>query len=84
MASRVGAEVSERTAEHPYAKPPTVALEALGRLPGRQRRVIELLKVRDLSVREVASQIGMTESAVKVTAFRGYQALRKMMGANRK
>ena len=79
-----GGPASETTTNHPYAQPPTGALEALGRLPGRQRRVIELLKVRDLSVREVANQIGMTESAVKITAFRGYQALRKMMGANRK
>ena len=60
-----------------------VALEALARLPGRQRRVIELLKVHDLSVRQVAHQIGMSESAVKVTAFRGYQAIRKMMGVDR-
>jgi len=59
------------------------ALDALERLPGKQRRVIELLKVHDLSVREVASQFGMSESAVKVTAFRGYQAMRKIMGVNR-
>jgi RNA polymerase sigma-70 factor (ECF subfamily) len=60
------------------------ALAVLARLPGKQRRVIELLKLRDLSVREVALQIGMSESAVKVTAFRGYRAMRKMMGVNRK
>jgi RNA polymerase sigma-70 factor (ECF subfamily) len=82
------AEASEQGIEHPYAHPsaqaPTVALDALGRLPDRQRRVIELLKVADLSVREVANKIGMSESAVKVTASRGYQAMRKMMGVNRK
>ena len=59
---------------------PAPVIEALARLPGRQRRVIELLKLHDLSVREVAAQIGMSESAVKVTAFRGYEAIRKMMG----
>lgn len=69
---------------HPQPQPEAVALAALGRLPGRQRQVIELLKLRDLSVREVADHIGMSESAVKVTAFRGYQAMRKMMGVNRK
>jgi RNA polymerase sigma-70 factor, ECF subfamily len=79
-----GAEALEPTADHPYAQPQTVALDALGRLPGRQRRVIELLKVADLSVREVANKVGMSESAVKVTASRGYQAMRKLMGVNRK
>jgi RNA polymerase sigma-70 factor (ECF subfamily) len=65
-------------------QPGEVVLDALARLPGKQRRVIELLKLHDLSVRDVAGQIGMSESAVKVTAFRGYQAIRKMMGVNRK
>jgi RNA polymerase sigma-70 factor (ECF subfamily) len=70
--------------DHATTQPAAVALDVLGRLPGKQRRVIELLKLRDLSVREVADHIGMSESAVKVTAFRGYQAMRKMMGVNRK
>lgn len=78
-----GAEAPRRAGDGAPMHRPTVALDALERLPGRQRRVIELLKVRDLSVREVADQIGMTESAVKVTAFRGYQAMRKIMGGRR-
>jgi RNA polymerase sigma-70 factor (ECF subfamily) len=53
-------------------------------LPGKQRRVIELLKLQELSVREVAARVGMSESAVKVTAFRGYEAIRKMMGVRRR
>ena len=59
-------------AAEPERETSPVVLEALGRLPGRQRRVIELLKLQDLSVREVAASVGMSESAVKVTAFRGY------------
>ena len=43
-------------------------------LPARQREVIEALKFRDQSVRDVAGSLGMTESAVKVTAHRGYRA----------
>jgi RNA polymerase sigma-70 factor (ECF subfamily) len=66
----------------PSADPPV--LEALERLPGKQRRVIELLKLQELSVREVAARVGMSESAVKVTAFRGYEAIRKMMGVRRR
>ena len=52
-------------------------------LPERQRDVIEGLKFRDESVRDVASRTNMTISAVKVTAHRGYQALRKMLGGQR-
>jgi RNA polymerase sigma-70 factor (ECF subfamily) len=50
---------------------------ALAILPDPQRRVIELLKFDDLSVREVAARLGMSEANVKVTAHRGYRALRR-------
>lgn len=50
---------------------------AVAALPQHQRQVIELLKFEDLSVREVAARLGMTESNVKVTAHRGYRALRQ-------
>jgi RNA polymerase sigma-70 factor (ECF subfamily) len=50
---------------------------AMAVLPDRQRRVIELLKFEDLSVREVAARLGMSETNVKVTAHRGYRALRR-------
>jgi RNA polymerase sigma-70 factor (ECF subfamily) len=71
-------------ADEPRPEASLFALEALGRLRGRQRRVIELLKLHDLSVREVAARVGMSESAVKVTAFRGYQEIRKMVGGGSK
>ena len=71
-------------AGEPSPESSPVVFEALGRLPKKQRRVIELLKLQDLSVREVAARVGMSESAVKVTAFRGYQTIRKMMGVDRK
>ena len=54
--------------------------EALTKLPRKQRLIIEWLKLQDLSVKEVAVQAGMSESAVKVTAFRGYEAIRRMLG----
>ena len=61
-----------------------LAWEALMRLPLKQRVIIEYLKLQDLSVKEVAVQAGMSESAVKITAFRGYEAIRKMLGVKRK
>ena len=53
---------------------------AMARLPARQREVIEALKFQDQSVREVAGRLSMTESAVKVTAHRGYRALKRLLG----
>lgn len=55
---------------------------AMAALPARQREVIDALKFRDQSVREVAGRLLMTESAVKVTAHRGYRALRRLLGGH--
>ena len=56
---------------------------AVAALPPRQREVIEALKFDDQSVREVAGRLHMTESAVKVTAHRGYQALKRLLRGQR-
>jgi RNA polymerase sigma-70 factor (ECF subfamily) len=58
-------------------------LAAVRLLPKIQRRVIELLKVQELSVKEVSVLLRMTENAVKVTAHRGYESIRKSMGGKR-
>jgi RNA polymerase sigma-70 factor (ECF subfamily) len=52
---------------------------AVASLPDNQRRVIELLKFEELSVREVAQRLEMSEANVKVTAHRGYRALRRQI-----
>jgi RNA polymerase sigma-70 factor, ECF subfamily len=52
---------------------------AVASLPPRQRVVIEQLKFEDQSVRDVAGQLKMSESAVKVTAHRGYRVLRRLL-----
>jgi RNA polymerase sigma-70 factor (ECF subfamily) len=56
---------------------------AVASLPTRQREVIEQLKFRDRSVRDIAGRLKMTESAVKVTAHRGYRVLRRLLGERR-
>jgi RNA polymerase sigma-70 factor (ECF subfamily) len=56
---------------------------ALASLPPRQRTVIERMKFGDQSVRDVAQGLGMSESAVKVTAHRGYRALKRLLGGSR-
>jgi len=52
---------------------------AVRSLPARQREVIEGLKFKDQSVRDVAGRLKMSESAVKVTAHRGYKMLRRLL-----
>jgi RNA polymerase sigma-70 factor, ECF subfamily len=54
---------------------------AVAALPDRQRDVIQGLKFQDESVREVAARLGMSESAVKVTAHRGYRTLKRFLGS---
>jgi RNA polymerase sigma-70 factor (ECF subfamily) len=53
---------------------------ALDTLPDRQREIVSALKLQDESVREVSERLGMSESAVKVAAHRGYKALRRLLG----
>jgi RNA polymerase sigma-70 factor (ECF subfamily) len=55
---------------------------AVASLPERQRDVIEGMKFRDESVREVSSRLGISEAAVKITAHRGYKALRRLLGGS--
>ncbi len=56
---------------------------AVAGLPAKQREVIELLKFEELSVREVAARLGMSEANVKVTAHRGYRRLRRQIEGTR-
>jgi RNA polymerase sigma-70 factor (ECF subfamily) len=55
---------------------------ALASLPPRQREVVESIKLRDESVREIAARLGMTMTSVKVTAHRGYRTLRRVLGVD--
>jgi RNA polymerase sigma factor (sigma-70 family) len=54
---------------------------ALETLPDRQREVVSALKLRDESVKDISKRLGMSQSAVKVTAHRGYKALRRLLGS---
>jgi RNA polymerase sigma-70 factor, ECF subfamily len=48
-------------------------------LPADQRRVIEMRFAREKSIREIASEIGRTEGAVKQLQFRGLESLRSQL-----
>jgi RNA polymerase sigma-70 factor (ECF subfamily) len=49
---------------------------ALAALPEAQREAVVLHRFEGLSFAEIAEAAGVTESAVKVRAHRGYEALR--------
>ena len=51
-------------------------LEAMARLPRRQREVLALRYYLDLSEREIAETLGISQGAVKSHASRGADALR--------
>lgn len=53
--------------------------ETLATLPENQRVVVELLKVNGLSIKETARRLEISEAAVKVTAHRAYERLRKTL-----
>ncbi|MEQ1879240.1 MAG: sigma factor-like helix-turn-helix DNA-binding protein, partial [Bdellovibrionia bacterium] len=49
----------------------------LASLPEDFRRPIELLKLEELSVEEVAAKLGLSPSAVKMRIHRGFKLLKK-------
>lgn len=93
-ASRVAKhEVSDELALETFAAPAanneSGALRAaeaieplLAALPERQRRALEAVKIRGLSVAEAASESGQSVAALKVTVHRAVKALRKLVAAD--
>jgi RNA polymerase sigma-70 factor (ECF subfamily) len=57
------------------------ALDALAQLPQQQREAVVLTKLDGKSVAEAAEIAGTTIGAMKVRAHRGYETLRKLLGA---
>jgi RNA polymerase sigma-70 factor (ECF subfamily) len=53
----------------------------LARLPASQREAFVLLRYESLSVQDAANVLGATPAAVKLRAFRAYEALRAELGA---
>jgi RNA polymerase sigma-70 factor (ECF subfamily) len=56
----------------------------LGRLPPAQREAFVLLRYEAMSVEEAAEILGTTPTAVKLRAFRAYEALRNALGHERR
>lgn len=52
---------------------------AMTQLPIGQRRAIELLKLKEMSLKEAAAATGMSITALKVATHRGLRSLRKLL-----
>ena len=72
----------EMTAEpEPLADPGLARLVegALAQLPSSQREAVVLHRFEGFSFREIADLLGVSETAVKVRAHRGYERLRVLL-----
>ena len=56
---------------------------ALAQLPENQREAIVLHRFDGFSFKEIAELLGVTETAVKVRAHRGYERLRTLLASER-
>lgn len=56
-----------------------VLADAITSLPAGQRRAVELLRLRELSLAEAASVSGQSEGALKVSLHRAIQSLRAIL-----
>jgi len=60
-----------------------VVERALAQLPDSQREAILLHRFEGFSFREIGDLLGVSETAVKVRAHRGYERLRVLLAAHR-
>lgn len=61
---------------------PEALRRAVNLLPSRQRKAIELVKLRELSLKEAADLSGMSMGALKVSVHRGIKSLRSSLLAH--
>ena len=61
----------------------THARQHLARLPEGQRQAIEMLKLKEMSLKEASAASGQSVGALKVAVHRGIKALRALMGDGR-
>jgi RNA polymerase sigma-70 factor (sigma-E family) len=76
---RILADVPDQPLEHFDAGPSADVLDMLAQLPSRQRALIVLRHLEDLSIAEVAEILDITEGSVKSQTSRGLAKLRTQM-----
>ncbi len=65
--------------ERDLYRDPDQLKQAIGKLPHGQREAIEMLKLKEMSLKEVSSQTGTSITSLKVSVHRGIAALRKSL-----
>lgn len=70
-------EESNKNADGPGD--PDLLKRAIAELPSGQRQAVELLKLKELSLREAAAASGMSIAALKVAVHRGLKTLRQRL-----
>jgi RNA polymerase sigma factor (sigma-70 family) len=70
--------VSTNTSAEVYGNPDALR-QAIGELPTGQREAIEMLKLREMSLKEAAAATGTSVGALKVATHRAMNALRKLL-----
>ena len=58
---------------------PEALMQAIADLPPGQRQAVEMLKLRELSLREAAAESGTSVGALKVSVHRAMASLRKVL-----
>jgi len=58
---------------------PEILREAIDRLPAAQRQAVDLLKIKELSLREASVESGMSVGALKVSMHRAMTTLKKAL-----
>jgi RNA polymerase sigma-70 factor (ECF subfamily) len=78
---------SQRTADFDLGEDPTTPVadridlvRALRRLPAKQREIVFLHYLSDTSVKDIATQLGISESSVKTTLHRSRSRLHECLG----
>jgi RNA polymerase sigma-70 factor (ECF subfamily) len=72
-------EATNRQAE-PYGDPEALR-QAMQRLPPGQKLALEMVKLREMSLKEAAAATGMSVAALKIAVHRGVGALRKALNS---
>jgi RNA polymerase sigma factor (sigma-70 family) len=62
---------------------PEALRHAIEGLPPGQRQAVELLKLRELTLKEAARESGMTVGALKIAVHRAIRALRKTLSTDK-
>jgi RNA polymerase sigma-70 factor (ECF subfamily) len=76
-------DMAEPEPESGNSERATRVKHALDALPVKYREAIVLTKYHDLSIRQVALAIGVTEIAVRLRIHRGYDLLRRLLADRR-